>query len=569
MSQVNTRISRTAKASRGHGKRGQLVTTNIDTAEDSSTTDTNTVYSPNWPIETAYYNKYVAEDGIGYREANRHMGALKAAITKKYGDLELRAQLLASVSPESAKELLYFNPWSKLMWLGAALNGFKDLNPKAPFYVITLLADAWNRSTADEGNGTAQVKKLVKELLAGIEAHSFGHVETAVFPRNKIDGDGYHSAVHAQVIVWGVSANVLRKALKPHFPPLEDGTKGYWVLPMTHDFAHVLSYATKSPAYGNSVWSMTDGKRRHNSERLSQIAHDQLLKQFDGTTWPAVNIATGDGKTIRKSAVNEIGYKPSKDKSPLADKLETAVETPPPALTLETDVDPGLRIDAGERKLPSMAAEVSVDLGKSLGQEEKSRERLYGSLEGVYKFALTSADRKRELKAVLKSKRITFNRAADLFLLAVKIATARQDVPKQRISEWAGALRYLYSKRCEPDAVATKLKDYGPKECAKALRSGKTPKEGKPPKESRTTDLTDKAAWTLIRKHGTGFEVRGANTLEMPVGKGVLMAARHKDENKLFVRHLVGSNNKLAREFLQKVANDLTAKSAKEKKVAS
>ena len=564
MSQLKSKAKGAAKALRRHGKSGQLVTTNINTTKDNSTIDTNEIYSPNWTKETAYYDSYVADGGKGDKEANRHWEALRVAIAKKNDDPRDRAELHSSIAQKSADALNYMNQWSKLLWLGASLEGFKKLKPKAPFYAMTLLADGWNRTTADAGNGVKQVKDAVKEVLSGINAHSYGHVETAVFPKTKVEGDGYHSAAHAQVIVWGVPINTLRKALKPKFPTLADGTKGYWVEELTEKFAHALSYATKPPSYGYSGWPMADGENIHKSIKLPQTAHYQLLGQFRGTTWPAVNIATGDGIKIRQFAIDKIGYKPLKSKSPPADNAKAdTTETPPPALTLETGVDPSLKIDPGQHKLMPLAAKVSVGLKKSLGEEEKSRESLYDSLEGVYELALTSAAREVELKKVLKLKGITFNKAADLFLLAVKIAAAKEDISKQRISEWAAALRYLYSKRCKPGTVATSLKEYGgTKECAKALKGTIQPKCNK------TTSLTEAEAWDLIKAHGEGFEVV-TNQLAMPISKGVLVAARNTDHNRLLVRHFIGIDEGRGKDFLQKVASDLTAKAAKEKPGAS
>ena len=453
------------------------------------------------------------------------------------------------------------NSSSRLMWLGAALNAFKALKPSGPFYAVTVISAAWNRSTADEGSGTAEVKKTLEELLDGLEADSLGHVETAVFPKTRLDNGGCRAAPHAQVIVYGVSENALRKALKAAFPPLEDGTKGYWVLEITDGFGYALSYATKSPSYGYSDWPMGDGSRTHKSVKLPQGVHLQLLKQFHGVTWLDVNIATGEGKKIRQRAITEIGFKPVKT-SPLADNSTASATEKPPVLTLETGVDPSLKVDMGKRKLLSMAAAVSVGFDKSLKHEAEGEESLSDSLATAYELALASADQEGDLKKLLKLKGITFNRAADLFLLAVKVGCTKKNVDKRRQSEWAGALRYMYGKKCKPTEVATKLKEYGgPSACVKAMKRHK-------PSNDNTPELTQDEIWDTIKAHGEGFEV-ATNKLDMPLSKGVLVAARNKDGNRLLVRHVVGIEQKRGKEFVQKVANDLTAKSAKTKKASN
>ena len=158
---------------------------------------------------------------------------------------------------------------------------------------------------------------------------------------------------------------------------------------------------------------------------------------------------------------------------------------------------------------------------------------------------------------------IPLNAQSDLISLSLKIALP-EDHDKRRASEWGSALRYLYGNGCKPMAVPAALRENGgTRNCANALKGRTTGKD------AATSKIDEQEAWNLIRKHGTGFEVRGANKLDMPVAMGVLIAARRMDENQLFVRHLVSIKDKLGRDFLKKVANDLTRKSAKAKKTGS
>ena len=169
---------------------------------------------------------------------------------------------------------------------------------------------------------------------------------------------------------------------------------------------------------------------------------------------------------------------------------------------------------------------------------------------------------RRKLAAPIKprcgQKGIPLNAQSDLISLSLKIALP-EDHDKRRASEWGSALRYLYGNGCKPMAVPAALRENGgTRNCANALKGRTTGKD------AATSKIDEQEVWKLIKEHGKGFEV-ASNRVEMPVGRGVLIAGRNKEGNRLSVRHLIKVDEKLGRDFLQKVANDLTRKSAKAK----
>ena len=521
-------------------------------------------YSPDWTKLSEYYEKYASTTGIGRTEANRHLKALKQTIEKTKGDLDQRRQQLAMINPKTAAKLFYMNPASRLSWLKGAVTGFETLKPDAPFFAITVVKKAWDRTTRDDGNGVAEVKEKIKGILSDLKASSFGHVETAVFPK-KVTAGAYHSAPHGQIIVWGVELLDLRAALKPSFPPLEDGTLGYMVKPITTKFFTTLSYATKAPAYGYSAWPMEGGDKRHEPMAITQRGHHQLLKQFADTTWLDVNIATGEGIKVRKTAIQETGYQTSASKSPLTDKLkaknEVSADSPLKILTLENGVDPALKFSP-KGQLKEEAKKATEAYEGYLGTEKQSRDVLYEFLGRVYRLACASADREPQLKKLVTDRGIPLNAQSDLISLSLKIALPK-DHDKRRASEWGSALRYLYGNGCKPMAVPAALRENGgTRNCANALK-GRTAGG-----ETATSKIDEQEAWKLVKEHGNGFEV-ASNRVDLPVVRAVLIAGRNKDGNRLFVRHFIPADEKLGRDFLQKIANDLTRKSAKAKKAAS
>lgn len=505
-------------------------------------------YVPKWSVEERCWQAYASKDGKGYEEARRHRRALDSAIKRYVRDPANCQKLLGANLAKDAKSLAYMNPFARLIWGTAVVSAFRACKPKGRLFAATLIGDAFTFSTVDEADAVITVlKRFLEAAFEYCGADVFGNIEFAVFPKTK-KGDGYRISAHFQGLVWGVRKQELKNLLPLLFPALEDGTPGSWVEQVRTRVWHVISYNLKPPAYGYQGWPRADGPTQHIAMSIPRKGHWQLLQQFAGVRWPDLAIAVGEGKKILRHALRKMGTLPE---SPLTDFAIPSAESSPAsaaALTLEVGINPALGFEPSDKPLEQCAGETTAAFDKYLQQRRITRSDLYEFLQRTYGLAMECAGREAELKELVQAKGLMFNRASDLIALSLKCVIPKENYNKKRASEWAQALRYLYMRGYQPTEISERLAEFGITKCARAAMDiERTGDDGGSEQEE---------PWHVIDKYGRGFEV-ATNQLDMPFPKGILIAEGNEDKNRLVVRHVLDTDDPIARSILKKLAQRL------------
>lgn len=520
-----------------------------------------TPYTPNWEQAKKVWAS-TAEHGKALREAVRHQKALQAAIRENVKNPVHQKKLLKRTSVANAKRLAYMNPFARLIWTTEVMKSFCAHQPKPPLYAVTLISNAFEFGTG-ETDPTSYVnvlKAAVEAVMTDCGASSLGNIEFAVFPKTATEDGGYRIAGHFQGIAWGVPKKDLKRSLALIFPPLADGTPGAWVIEVKRSIWNVVSYNLKAPAYGYRSWPRAGNSAVHNSMEIPLRGHCHLLRLFSGITWPQLAIATGKGKKILRDA-QHASKQPinGQIKSPPADFLKAGASENGTAsdlgtLTVESGVHTAIDVPVSEVPLQERTAEAAQAFLTYEGQRKTTKTDLHAFLQQIYGTALSSVSRIGELQQLVHRKGLTFNRSADLFALCLKLAIPNESYNKRRASDWAMALRYLYSQGCQPNQVLHQLGQYGVKACARFI------KQSQQPDEHNATSCPEDV-WGVFKKYGEHFTV-STNQLEMPFSKAILIAERNEDLNRLIVQHGIDERDPAAQAILAKLAKSL----AKEKR---
>ncbi len=508
-------------------------------------------YKPNWKTVRLRCERSIGKGGKAYKECIRHHRQLSDAITRYQRAPKLYENLQQSISRANASNLGYMNPYARLDWLRCVTNAFCEVKPTSPLYAVTLITKICDLASSDDDAGPQIriLKILAAKLLDDAGASAFGNIEFAVFPKTP-KGKGYKVAVHFQGLAWGISKPALKNAFARMFMCLPDGTHGNVVIRVKKSVSRVIAYNLKAPAYGYRAFPRDDGSTVHNTIAIPERGHYQLLRLLRDLKWPDLAVAVGEGEEILRRAEKE-KPSPALPESPPPDSLPAdalQIREKPGALTLQTGVNPAIGQDGGDVSLQERSANASLAFHAYAGHQETSDKRLYAFLAEVYPQTLRAARNEEELKALVQAKRMTFNKASDLFALSLKLAIPAEAYNKRRASEWAMALRYLHSQSCAPDGVAAFFAEKGGiNHCVDQMRA--LDNEQRAPQLS----MSPEEAWVAIENGGDGFTV-ATNQLEMPCDRAVLIAERNPDNNRLLVRHAIAADTGVAKSFLVKLA---------------
>ena len=149
----------------------------------------------------------------------------------------------------------------------------------------------------------------------------------------------------------------------------------------------------------------------------------------------------------------------------------------------------------------------------------------YQFLEDAYVVALNAHQRVDELETYAKSKDISFNKRTDIFGFVIKLAMLASNANRRLASEYAGALRYLYSRDTPGNLVAEEIKKQGGiSGCRKKLsalrRALRTDKKSSP-------NMSTTKNWNKVKEDGylAKFSLKNG---KMKGGRYALLAGCNK-----------------------------------------
>lgn len=514
-------------------------------------------YQPDFTAELDKLTQMFAEGGAGHNDALKNYKRLVEAIEHNEPDPRSRGPLLSIVQPSNVGLLGYLNPFSRAVWLRALGDSFESLNPKGPFFSVTLIPRNADYSTETSCHGfrmkTIKLRAQIEQLLDGLRASAFGNIEHAIFPKSKVSYGGYLMYPHAQFICWGCDEDKLKSAFKLAFPPLDTGVRGYWCPVITKTFHRALAYATKAPMYGYSEWPRgTDGKR-HEPVQIPLRGLFDLLEVAASTTWPDVSISTGEGQFILERSMLIAKPDFAAQSCPARDNVKRKARVPsklaPGELTFETAVGAELQHDLPNINLTQQAEDAAAAYEEYVAAEDTSEQRLFVFLALAYRLACSSRLHEEELFALAKERNLPCNRRTDLLGLSILLSLRGYEVDRRRRSNWAKALRYLYQERCRPADVVAKLKQYGGvRPCADRLTS----------KRKRRAPVTVKHSWTVLKEKGTGFVLGTSGSAEVPTMPGIwVVKGRKEGSDVVRVRHYITSSSRDYERLIGEIAASL------------
>jgi hypothetical protein len=512
------------------------------------------IFEPDWAEEHERVVKEFQDGGKARTECSRHELALQKAIKTHCPDPKDARDFMSAVLASNARHLRYSCPHSRVLWSEALSRAFVAAEPKGPIVTLTLISENFAGSTDQLGIEAGKLLILAKlvEIVFKDSGYSvLGHSEYAIFPK-RIEGNGYASHAHAQLLVWGRGKQPLERLLDPIFKPLADGTHGCYGQEITRTPTHALSYAIKTSAYGYSAWPKASGGARHTSAELPQKGHFQFVQMASQITWPELCIAVGEGVKIRDRALQKLKVKFPLQSCRPTDKLPKKARSAPrkiQAFTAESKVPSTIQLEANalNADLRMQAAEAAEFYGEYDSHSKSAKAALYSFLASIYRFALCSHVRKQELEDIASSLELPFNARTDLFGFAIKIALhGKKDLNRQLVSDWSRSLRYLFRTGCSIHDAEEALASYGIKASARNAQMAA------PEVASRTA----REAWQKIRQAGTVLRIKTPLAAKLP-GRAVLITGRNKSGTELRVRRVERADNPRIAQLLKEIAKEL------------
>jgi len=187
---------------------------------------------------------------------------------------------------------------------------------------------------------------------------------------------------------------------------------------------------------------------------------------------------------------------------------------------------------------------------KHLTKKGEAKRAKYRYLEDAYVVALNAHHRIDELQVYAKKKHVRFNKRTDLFGFVIKLTMPDTKTNRRLASEYAGALRYLYSVGTPGDHVAKELtRQGGISGCRKKLSELRRDL-GKGRKPASKTSATKN--WDKVKEGGPLAEFKFKSG-KLKKGRYALLAGCNKN-GALTVYKSISINEQDGAGFLRRIA---------------